>query len=78
MLVWTKHPSSLKSNRQPQHVVMDVVAQNQSLLSVIVVILEKHATQLAILASAQNQFLHSVIAMIPLTSAIQNVTTDHQ
>jgi hypothetical protein len=57
---------------------MDVLAQNQSLLSVIVVILKKHATQLANLASAQNQFLHSVIALIPLTSAIQNVTTDLQ
>jgi hypothetical protein len=58
---------------QPLHAVIPALAQNQSILNAVVVILEKHVTQLAKAAFAQNLFLHSVTALISLTSAIQNV-----
>jgi len=62
------------SNPRQQHAVIHAFASNQRLLStVVVLILEKHVTQLAKLAFAQNLFLHSVIVMIPITSVIQNV-----
>jgi len=58
---------------QQKHAVIAALAPNQSLLSVGVPILEKHVTQLAKVAFAQNLFLHSAVALISLTSAIQNV-----
>jgi len=63
----------MMSNPQPQHAVISALAQDQSLLSVVVLILEKHVTQLAKVAFAQGLFLHSAVALISLISAIQNV-----
>jgi hypothetical protein len=61
------------SNPQQQHAVISALAQNQSLLSVVVPILEKHVTQLAKVAFAQGLILHSAVVLISQTSVIQNV-----
>jgi len=63
------------SNPQQQHAVIAAFAQNQSLLSVTVLISEKNVTQLANYAFAQDLFLHSAVALIPLTSAMNHVAT---
>jgi len=60
-------------NPQQQHAVISALAQDQSHLSVSVLMLEKNVTQLAKVAFAQGLFLHSVVAMISLTSAIHHV-----
>jgi hypothetical protein len=52
------------SNRQPQLAAISAFAQNQLFLNVSALILEKHVTQLAKLAGAQDLFLHSAVVLM--------------
>jgi hypothetical protein len=52
------------SSQQPQLAVITAFAQNQSLLNVSALILEKHVTQLANFAGAQDLFLHSAVVLM--------------
>jgi len=61
-------------NQQPQHVVINVLAQNQGLLNVIVKILIKLVTLLANFVHVYHHHLFFVVVLISLTFAIHHVT----
>jgi len=64
----------MSKNQQPQHAAINVIAQNQGLLNVIVQILIKLVTQLANFVHVYHHHLSFVVVLISPTFAIHHVT----